>query len=83
MNIKKLMTTGILAMVAMAFAAMPGKQELKKVEGLVQDLMQPEMEALKAGRKNRAEVAKAAVALKKSRTLAGRIRTLLKRLRKK
>ena len=41
MNIKKLMTTGILAMVAMAFAAMPGKQELKKVEGLVQELMRP------------------------------------------
>ena len=53
----------LLAAAAVSFAAMPTKQELKKVEGLVQELMRPEVDAMKAGKKNRADVAKAAVAL--------------------
>lgn len=52
-----------LAAVAMSLAAMPTKQELKQVEGLVQELMRPELEAMKAGKKNRADVAQAAIAL--------------------
>ena len=53
----------LLATVASSLAAMPTKQELKQVEGLVQELMRPEVDAMKAGKKNRADVAKAAVAL--------------------
>ncbi len=53
----------LLAAAAVSFAAMPTKQELKKVEGLVQELMRPEVDAMKAGKKNRADVAKAALAL--------------------
>ena len=53
----------LLATVASSLAAMPTKQELKQVEGLVQELMRPEVDAMRAGKKNRADVAKAAVAL--------------------
>ena len=53
----------LLATVASSLAAMPTRQELKQVEGIVQELMRPEVDAMKAGKKNRADVAKAAVAL--------------------
>ena len=38
----------LLATVASSLAAMPTKQELKQVEGLVQELMRPEVDAMKA-----------------------------------
>ena len=53
----------LLAAATSSFAAMPTKQELKQVEGLVQELMRPELDAMKTGKKNRADVAKAAVEL--------------------
>ena len=62
MNMRKLALL-LLAAAASSLAAMPTKQELKQVEGLVQELMRPEAEAMKAGKKNRADVAKAAVVL--------------------
>ena len=43
----------LLATVASSLAAMPTKQELKQVEGLVQELMRPEVDAMKAGKKRR------------------------------
>lgn len=52
-----------LAAIAIPLMAMPTKQELKKVEGLVQELMRPELEEFKAGKKTRADVAQAAIAL--------------------
>ena len=44
----------ILAAIAMPLVAMPTKQELKQVEGLVQELMRPELDAFKTGKKPRA-----------------------------
>lgn len=59
--------TFALVMAGMALAvsvqAMPTKQELDNVAGLVQELMAPEQEALKSGAKTRSDVAAAAVAL--------------------
>ena len=52
-----------MAAVATSLAAMPTKQDLKQVEGLVQELMRPELDAFKAGKKTRADVAKSAIAL--------------------
>ena len=52
-----------LAAVATSLTAMPTKQELKQVEGLVQELMRPELDAFKAGKKTRADVAKSAISL--------------------
>lgn len=52
-----------LAAIAIPLMAMPTKQELKKVEGLVQELMRPELDEFKAGKKTRADVAQAAIAL--------------------
>lgn len=52
-----------LTAVATSLAAMPTKQDLKQVEGLVQELMRPELDAFKAGKKTRADVAKSAIAL--------------------
>ena len=53
----------ILAAIAMPLVAMPTKQELKQVEGLVQELMRPELDAFKTGKKTRADVAKSAISL--------------------
>ena len=52
-----------LAAIVIPLMAMPTKQELKKVEGLVQELMRPELDEFKAGKKTRADVAQAAIAL--------------------
>ena len=52
-----------LAAIATSLAAMPTKQELKQVEGLVQELMRPELDTFKAGKKTRADVAKSAISL--------------------
>ena len=52
-----------LAAIATSLTAMPTKQELKQVEGLVQELMRPELDAFKAGKKTRADVAKSAISL--------------------
>ena len=52
-----------LAAIATSLTAMPTEQELKQVEGLVQELMRPELDAFKAGKKTRADVAKSAIAL--------------------
>ena len=53
----------LLAAIAMPLVAMPTKQELKQVEGLVQELMRPELDAFKTGKKTRADVAKSAISL--------------------
>ena len=52
-----------LAAIATSLTAMPTKQELKQVEGLVQELMRPELDAFKAGKKTREGVAKSAISL--------------------
>ena len=52
----------VLAAVALPLLAMPTRQELKLAEGTVREMMLPEFNALKAGEKSRADVAKAAVA---------------------
>ena len=52
-----------MAAITIPLMAMPTKQELKKVEGLVQELMRPELDEFKAGKKTRADVAQAAIAL--------------------
>ena len=62
MKIKSIVMLSLTA-VAMSLTAMPTKQELKQVEGLVQELMRPELDAFKAGTKTRADVAKSAIAL--------------------
>ena len=59
----KLIAMLSMAAVATSLAAMPTKQDLKQVEGLVQELMRPELDAFKAGKKTRADVAKSAIAL--------------------
>ncbi|MBR6733432.1 MAG: leucine-rich repeat domain-containing protein [Kiritimatiellae bacterium] len=51
-----------LAAVTTPLVAMPTRQELKRAEGPVLEIMRPEREALGAGKKTRADVAKAAVA---------------------
>ena len=52
-----------LAAVAMSLAAMPTQQELKQAERLVYALMRPQLDAFKAGKATRADVAKSAAAL--------------------
>jgi len=52
-----------LAAIATSLTAMPTKQDLKQVEGLVQELMRPELDAFKSGKKTRADVAKSAISL--------------------
>ena len=61
----KLMIMFSLAAVATSLAAMPTKQELMQSEGIVKELMRPELDALKTGRKTRADVAKSALELAK------------------
>ena len=43
--------------------AMPTADELEKVKPLVQDLMKSDLDAMKAGKKSRADVAKSAMSL--------------------
>ena len=62
MNIKT-MTMLSLAAASTSLVAMPTKQDLDKVSPVVQDLMGPEQAAMKAGKKDRKEVAQAAIAL--------------------
>ena len=62
MKIKPLVVFS-LAAAAMSIMAMPTKQELKQVEGHVWELMRPEVDAMKAGTKTYADVARAAVGL--------------------
>ena len=62
MKIKPLVVFS-LAAAAMSIMAMPTKQELKQVEGHVWELMRPEVDAMTAGTKTYADVARAAVGL--------------------
>lgn len=62
MKIKSVVMLSLVA-VATSLTAMPTKQELKQVEGLVQELMRPELDAFKTGKKTRADVAKSAISL--------------------
>lgn len=51
------------AVVSTAVCAMPTQQELEKVKPLVQDLMKSDLDAMKLGKKSRADVAKSAMSL--------------------
>ena len=60
MNIKTIILLSMAA-ISTPLVAMPTKQDIDKVAAVVQDLMRPEQEAMKAGRKTRTEVAQAAI----------------------
>lgn len=62
MNFKSIVVCGLLAVPAV-IEAMPSAAELDAVAPVVQELMQPEQDALKAGKKTKTEVADAAIAL--------------------
>lgn len=64
MNMTKLVVCGLLA-VPMLAEAMPSKADLDAVSPVVADLMKPEQDALKAGKKTKSEVADAALELVK------------------
>ena len=59
---KKALLLGF-ALTTMVAVAAPTKAELQSVSSLVQELMRPELEALKTGKKTKADVAKAAMTL--------------------
>jgi len=64
MNMTKIVVCGLMA-VPMLAEAMPSKADLDKVSPVVADLMKPEQDALKAGKKTKSEVADAALELVK------------------
>ena len=62
MKCTKIILSGLMAFAATA-NAMPTQEETKKVEPLVMDLMRADQDALKSGKKTRAEVAESAMKL--------------------
>ncbi len=60
MKCTKVILGGLIAGVAMV-NAMPTLEQTKKVEPLVMDLMREDQNALKSGKKTRAEVAQSAM----------------------
>lgn len=62
MKCTKIILSGLMAFAA-TVNAMPTKEETKRVEPLVMDLMRDDQAALKSGKKTRAEVAESAMSL--------------------
>lgn len=60
---KTLLLTLATCLISLAIFAMPTAEELEKVKPLVQDLMKSDLDAMKLGKKSRADVAKSAMSL--------------------
>jgi len=62
MNAKHILTVGLVAL-STTLMAWPSKEETDKVSSVVTELMRPEIEAIKEGRKSRSAVAVDAIEL--------------------